>query len=81
MTPVSIHGEDTGPPRRRKPPARPHKGDGRKRGSTMCGLRPLRDKCKTFALTGSRNISLALAALSAEELVEWLEANTQGGEL
>jgi hypothetical protein len=71
---------DTGPPRRRRPPARPHKGDARKRGSAICGLHALRDKCKRFALTGSRNISLAAAALSAEELVEWLEANTQGGE-
>jgi hypothetical protein len=72
---------DTGPPRRGKPPARPHKGDGRKRGSTTCQVLPLRDKCKRFALTGSENITLASVALPVEELVEWLEANTQGGEL
>jgi hypothetical protein len=72
---------DSGPLRRRRPPARPHKGDARKRGSTTCTLRPLRYKCKVFALSGSRDICLALVALSPDEVVESLEANTQGGEL
>jgi hypothetical protein len=72
---------DSGPLRRRKPPARPHKGDARKRGSANCELRSPWDKCKKFALTCSQNISLAPVALPAEDLVEWLEANTQGGEL
>ena len=80
MTPVSSHGEDTGPPRKRRAPARPHEGDARKRGSTIYSLRPLRYKCKGLALTARRNIGPASTAVSAEELVEWLEANTQGGE-
>ena len=45
--------KDTGPPRKRRASARPHKGDARKRGSTICRLRPLPYKCKGFALTGS----------------------------
>jgi hypothetical protein len=63
---------DSGSLRRRRPPARPHKGDARKRGSANSQLPFLWDKCKRFALAGDRDIYLALAEFSAEELADWL---------
>ena len=62
---------DTGPPPRR-PPERPRDESVRKRGLANCELRSLWDKCKQFALVGGRDICLALAEFSAEELTDCL---------
>jgi hypothetical protein len=63
---------DSGPLRRRRPPACPYKRDARKRGSANSKLGSPGDKCKRFALSGDRDICLALAGFCAEELADWL---------
>jgi hypothetical protein len=68
---------DSGPLRRRKPPARPYKRDARKRGSATYHLRPLPHKCKSFALSAVRTVRHP--SPRAEELIERSDANTQLG--
>ena len=62
---------DTGPPPQR-PPERPREESVRNRGLANWELRSLWDKCKQFALLVGRDIALALAEFSAEELADWL---------
>ena len=79
MTPDSYGGgnHDTGPPAKKEGGASEETAN-QELPTEKLSNRPI--TCKLFTIL-SADLSLALAALSAEELVEWLDASTQGGEL